>query len=82
MRETAGKLENGFPIAAVDAEHQEIDLIVPPGWTVTMLASNSGCHLKLDDRTSQPTLRKFTCEQVGPVPELIPEPSDPSQGRD
>lgn len=71
---TAGHLPNGLPIAVVDNEEKEIRLIVPVGWTVSMLAANSGCNLAPTlTRAIQGqavSLRELKCEQLEPAPTL------------
>jgi hypothetical protein len=75
MKEEAGHLANGMPIAVVDDEEKEIRLIVPVGWTVSMLAGNSGCHLEIVRSNAvvgskAVSIRELKCEQLEPAPTI------------
>lgn len=69
MKESAGKLSNGMEIASVDDETLEIMVIVPVGWTVMLVTSNSGATFA--DRPSGPFSKVFKCEQTRPAPRLV-----------
>jgi hypothetical protein len=66
--ETAGKLPNGIPIAEVDGSIKTVSVILPPGWKLQVMPSNSGAKLR-DGRTSP--LRTFDCVQVSAPPEIV-----------
>lgn len=74
MRETAGKLSNGvIPIAEVDSDVKEVNVILPPGWILTVMPSNSGASLRPAGARNDARFRKFDCMQTEPAPTIARE---------